>query len=309
MKNICIIGSLNVDLTVRIPRFHLPGETIQATSFSTYTGGKGGNQAVAAAKLGSSVLMVGKLGNDQNGEFYRQTLRSYRIDDQGVETIESVSSGTALIEVDQNGENRIAIVSGANALVNKEQIDRLLPAILQYDIFLFQLEIPMETVEYAANLLHEYGKCVVLDPAPAVTLSAELLGHIHYLTPNSTELALLSGMPTDTMSQTVLACRKLLAQGVQTVVAKLGEHGCMLVDNSHFIHIPGYCVNVVDTTAAGDSFNAGLATALARDESLENALRYANAVGALSTTGAGAQSVMPTHTQVMHLLHCQKPFM
>lgn len=298
MKKICVIGSLNVDLTIRVERFHLPGETITGTAFDTYTGGKGGNQAVAVARLGAEALMVGKLGDDANGAFYRGALSQSGVSTAYVETVPSVPSGVALIEVDGKGENRIIVVPGANGLVDKAQIDRLLPSLLTHDIFLMQLEIPLETVCYAAHVLHEAGKCIILDPAPVVPLPDSLLQNVDYITPNRIELSMLAGIDVAFGASDEEMAEALLRRGARAVIAKLGDKGCLYVDADDVIHAGGFMVPVVDTTAAGDSFNAALAVALAKGKATQEALRFANAAGALSVTGAGAQSAMPTLGQV-----------
>lgn len=297
MKKICVIGSLNVDLTIRMDRFHLPGETITGESFDTYAGGKGGNQAVAAAKLGATVLMVGKLGDDAYGAFYRDNLEQSGVLTALVETVPHTPSGIALIEVDGKGENRIIIVPGANALVDEDQIDRLLPSLLAYDIFLLQLEIPMDTVCYAAHILHKAGKCVILDPAPAVPLPDCLLEDVDYITPNVIELSLLASTGTVRETEEGMA-NTLLQRGARAVIAKLGDKGCLYVDEKSVVQVGGFAVPVVDTTAAGDSFNAALAVALAEGKEVASALRFANAAGALSVAAAGAQSAMPCHADV-----------
>ncbi len=302
MQPICVIGSLNVDLTVTLPRFHLPGETITGTAFNTYAGGKGGNQAVAAARLGAAVAMVGKLGNDGNGAFYRHTLQGHGVGLSGVLTAPEAPTGVALIEVDAAGENRIALVPGANALVDRAQIDSLGPLLQKHRIFLLQLEIPMDVTVYAADLLGSRGGTLLLDPAPAVPLPEGLYGHVDCLTPNETELALLSGLPAGSPEEAEQAARALLRRGAKAVLAKLGGKGCLYVDGERTLRAPGFQVDVVDTTAAGDSFNAGFAVALAMDWPLEEALRFANAVGALSTTGKGAQAAMPTMAQALAFL-------
>ncbi len=302
MRNICVIGSLNIDLTIRLPRFHLPGETITGDSFNTYIGGKGGNQAVAAALLGSNVLMVGSVGQDGYGDLYRKELHAKGIDDRCVESAPEVATGVALIEVDAKGDNRIAIAPGANALVDRKQIDRAIPILLNYDIFMFQLEIPLETVCYAVEQLHYQGKCVILDPAPAVALPDSLYRNVDFITPNAVELAMLTGMPVTDQKEAEAAGRCLLQRGAKAVVAKLGANGCLYIGKEETIHAPGFLVDVVDTTAAGDSFNAGLAVALAKGMDIQKSLKMANAAGALSTTGEGAQQAMPTMEKVLELL-------
>ena len=302
MKKICVIGSLNVDLSIRIPRFHMPGETITGSTFETFTGGKGGNQAVAAARLGFETLMVGKLGEDGNGKFYLNALLQNGVDTKFVAFVPGVASGVALIEVDDQGENRIAIVPGTNALVDIAMIDELLPQLLLCDIFLMQLEIPIETVCYAAKVLHEHGKTVILDPAPAIPLPESLFQAVDYLTPNQAELLLLTGMPVTSLEEAEAAAKTLLDKGTKAVIAKLGEAGSLYVSANEVVYVQGFSVNVVDTTAAGDSFNAGLAVGLAQQNLPRELLSFSNAVGALSTTASGAQQAMPTMEKVLHLL-------
>lgn len=302
MIRIGVIGSLNLDMTATVPRFHAPGETMLGTGFSTFIGGKGSNQSVAASRLGAEVLIVGKLGDDMNGKRYLEELRTRGIRTDAVEIAAGQPTGVALIEVDPSGENRIILILGANALVDEAQIDRHLRALSQCDTILLQLEVPLTTVEYAVRKLHEMGKRVILDPAPAMALSDAFLSHVDYITPNETELALLTGMSVETQAQILAAARKLLQRRVRTVVVKIGARGAMIVQPDGYEVIPGFKVRSVDTTAAGDSFNAGLGVALSEGLSLPEAVRFANAVGALSTTAMGAQAAMPSRSQVEELL-------
>ncbi len=302
MNKICVIGSLNIDLTVTMPRFHLPGETIFGTDFKTYTGGKGGNQAVAAAKLGADVLMVGCLGDDSNAEIYRKLMEELQIKDC-VKTVPGVPSGVALIEVDSKGENRIIVISGANMAVDKDWIDANWHVISEYDVFLFQLEIPMDTICYAAEKLHAAGKTVILDPAPAAPLSDELIRSLDYIIPNETELSMLSGCGTELESEIEAGARKLLERGCKNVIVKMGARGAMSVNAERTKMMHGFKVKAIDTTAAGDSFNAGFGYALASGKTIEDAISFANAVGALSTTAVGAQGAMPTAEQVAQFMN------
>lgn len=302
MKRICVIGSLNVDLTIRVPRFHLPGESILGTDFATYTGGKGGNQAIAAARLGADVMIVGCLGDDQNGALYRKTFADARVDTRGLRIDPQAASGVALIEVDPSGENRIVVAPGANMRLDREWIDRLFPLLLERDFFLFQLEIAADVTAYALEKLSAAGKTVILDPAPAQPLPETMLARAAYVTPNETELSILTGMPARTETEVQKAAERLRALGVQTVLAKRGRHGAMIVTASGAETIPGFAVHAVDTTAAGDSFNAGFAVALAKGMPARDAVRFANAVGALSTTAHGAQGAMPTLAQAESLI-------
>ena len=296
MKNskICVVGSLNVDLTVSLERFHQPGETITGTDFATFTGGKGGNQAVAAARLGGDVYMVGCVGCDANGDMYLDTLKKEGIRTDFVERTDEVSTGVALIEVDKTGENRIAVVPGANHAVTTDMISRSLQAITDSGVMLLQLETPIESVTHAAAIAKRNKLKVILDPAPARPLSDALLYLCDYITPNETELAILTGLPVETDEDALIACSKLIKRGVGAVLHKRGAKGALLVTKQGARVFPGYKVDAVDTTAAGDSFNAGFAVGLAMDLPVDDAVRLANAAGALSTTAMGAQAAMPS---------------
>ena len=301
MKKICVIGSLNIDLTATLPRFHEPGETIFGTDFKTYTGGKGGNQAVAAAKLGADTAMVGCLGDDANGGIYRDLMKELHIEDC-VETAPGLSSGVALIEVDAKGENRIIVISGANMALTREMIDDCWEKIADRDIFLLQLEIPLDTNAYVVEKLHAAGKTIILDPAPAAPLPEEILTKVDFIIPNETELALLSGCRTETEEEIEAGARVLLERGCKNVIVKMGSRGAMLVNADGVDLKEGFKVSAVDTTAAGDSFNAGFSVALASGKTVSEAITFANAVGALSTTAVGAQGAMPSLRQVEDML-------
>ncbi|MEA5016161.1 MAG: ribokinase [Candidatus Limiplasma sp.] len=303
MKLIGVLGSLNVDLTATVPRFQGPGETITGTGFYTFTGGKGGNQAVASAKLGMPTMMVGKVGADQNGELYRQTMLELGIEQHTVQTVDHVATGAAMIEVDVSGENRIVVVPGANHAVDRKQVDQLMHELLSCDVILMQLEIPMDTVEYAAQKLHAEGKMVILNPAPAQPLSDRLLRACTYVIPNETELHILSGMEMATDNQIKAAAQTLLDKGARSVVVTLGNRGAMLVTPRTSTLVPGFEVRAIDTTGAGDAFAAAFAIALTERKSPVEAIRFANAAAAISTTAMGAQSAMPSREQVQELLN------
>lgn len=307
MKKICVIGSLNTDLTVRLPAFHAPGETVIGDSFATYPGGKGGNQAVAAARLGAPVAMVGKLGDDPYGRLYRSVLAENHIDAAGVEVAAGLPSGIAFIEVNHAGENRIIVVPGANSAVDCAQIDRLWPFLLGQDIFLFQLEIPLDTITYAAARLRAAGKTILLDPAPApaAALPDALLAAVDYLLPNASELACLGRLHGLASDAPIAIAQALMAAGVGAVIAKRGKEGAILITPEDAARVPSYPVRAVDTTAAGDSFAAGFAASLAEGKTPLEAVRFANAVGALSTLGHGAQSAMPSMAEAMAFLQSQ----
>ncbi len=302
MKKLCVIGSLNTDLVTVIDRFPRPGETLEGKDFATYPGGKGANQAVALGKLGADVQMLGKLGDDLYGRQYLKVLEKAGVGSLGIEIENATASGIAVIEVEVSGENRIIIIPGANGKVDRGFIDNRLGIIKECDIFLLQLEIPLETVCHTVKLLKDHGKIVILDPAPARELPEEVFKGLDYITPNETELEILTGRQIKNESELRAAAESLLDKGVGTVIAKAGKRGAYLIDRNNFIHSPAYDVKVVDTTAAGDSFNAGFAYALSNGMGLKECGAYANAVASLSTSGKGAQGAMPGIAQVMALM-------
>ncbi|MDI6617811.1 MAG: ribokinase [Clostridiales bacterium] len=294
MKKICVIGSLNMDLVASVERFPEPGETITGKSFNTFPGGKGANQAVAAGRLGADVSMVGKVGDDLYGDMYLKVLKENNVKSHGVGIENGISTGIAVIEVESTSENNIVIIPGANGKVDVSFIDSKWDVICNCDIFLFQLEIPIDTVLYTLKKLKQFGKTTILDPAPARALPEEIFEYIDYITPNETEIEILTKMKIDSEAALKNAAGMLLKRGVKTVIAKMGKKGACIISNEMFEHIPGFRVDAVDTTAAGDSFNAGFAYALSNGNSLKDCVRFANAVGALSTTAMGAQGAMPS---------------
>lgn len=298
MKKICIIGSINMDLTVLVNMFPKPGETISGVSFGNYPGGKGANQAVAIGRLGGEVMLFGKIGSDVYGSQYLQNLKENLVKDSGVSIETKASTGIALIEVDSLGENKIVVIPGANALVDIEFIDNYYEAICECEIFLFQLEIPIATVLYAIKRLKEDKKIIILDPAPAQLLPDEIYSYIDFITPNETEIEILTGSVIKSKAEIKSAAKLLLEKGVGTVIVKAGKGGAYIVNNECLTHVNGFKVNAIDTTAAGDSFNGGFAYSLAYDNTVEMSVRFANAVAAISTTSIGAQGAMPTLEQV-----------
>ncbi|NSW92659.1 MAG: ribokinase [Firmicutes bacterium] len=305
MKSICVVGSLNMDLVATVERFPRPGETVTGKEFGTYTGGKGANQAVASGRLGANVRMVGKVGDDFYGKKYLEVLKNNGVKIDGIDIEPGTSTGVAVIEVDSSGANHIVVIPGANGKVDTEFINRKLNYILESDIFLFQLEIPLETVVFCMKkvqetqkTLRQNKKIIILDPAPAVPLEDEVLEYVDYITPNETEIEVLTGGKIDTEEDIKKASFKLLDRGVKTVIAKAGEKGAFIVERERFVHVPAPKVNVVDTTAAGDSFNAGLAFALSQNRELVDCVKFANIVASLAVTAKGAQEAMPNMEQV-----------
>jgi ribokinase len=324
-----VIGSINMDLVSQIDRFPDPGETRTGKEFGTFPGGKGANQAVALARLGASVSMVGKVGDDVFGKRYREIFDAEGIDHGAVSTQEG-SNGVAAIQVNDAGENIIIYTPGANRTVDPAYLDSVRSSLPGGEnqagggnpgagsgspgarggdpgagFFLFQLELPLETVGRGLEICREAGGTSILDPAPAQELPASVLGLVDIITPNQGEAKLLTGVEVTDEDTARRAAEKLRDQGVGSVVVKAGAEGAYVLADGDFTHVPGFKVEVADTTAAGDSFNAGLAFALGRGDSVVDAVRFACAVGALSTTAVGAQSGMPELPAVEELMNEQ----
>ena len=295
---VVVIGSLNMDLVTRAPRLPRGGETLIGQSFATVSGGKGANQAVAAARLGAQVSMVGCVGNDAYGEALREALLAEQIDCQAVSTVED-SSGVALIVVDDNSQNAIVIVAGANGALTPEVIDRFDAVLQAADVIICQLEVPDATVGHALKRGRELGKTVILNPAPASRpLPADWNAAIDYLIPNESEASALSGLPVDSLSTAETAAARLIAMGAGKVIITLGSQGSLFADGQRFEHFPAAKVKAVDTTAAGDTFVGGFAAALAAGKSEADAIRFGQVAAALSVTRAGAQPSIPTLSDV-----------
>lgn len=300
-KPIVVVGSINIDLVAKAERIPVTGETVSGTEFQTHSGGKGANQAVAVARLGYPVGMIGRLGNDVFGTELREHLQNAGIDLSAVQTTEG-SSGVAVIIVSPSGDNIIVPTPGANAVLSPADIDANLDMIRAAGLVLTQLEIPLETVEHLANVCAREGIPLMLDPAPARALPAAILTRTRWFTPNETEAAVYSG--NDLFDSSGSMARKLLAKGPQAIVLKLGARGVYLADrNGLDQQIDAYPVRAVDTTAAGDAFNGAFAAALMLGETPAESARFAAAAAAISVTRPGAQPSMPTMAEVQKLLH------
>jgi ribokinase len=293
------VGSLNMDLVTRAPRLPRAGETLAGQSFVTVPGGKGANQAVAAARLGASVAMIGCVGDDAYGEQLRSALLAEGIDCEAVTAIAGESTGVALIVVDDNSQNAIVIVAGGNGHVTSNVVDGFDALLSQAEVIICQLEVPMATVGHVLKRGRELGKTVILNPAPASgPLPAEWYAWIDYLIPNESEATALTGLPVDSVATADAAASALLASGVGKVIVTLGEHGALFANKASSQHFPAPKVKPVDTTAAGDTFVGGFAAALADGKPESEAIRFGQIAAALSVTRAGAQPSIPTFNDV-----------
>lgn len=299
-KKIFVVGSLNIDLVMRMDRLPRAGETVAGSDLALYPGGKGANQACAAGLLGGRAAMVGQVGGDPFGGHLLASLGEAGVDTSGV-GCSSRATGAAYISVLPNGENAIVISPGANATLSPEVALSRLGALEAGDLLLAQLEVPLETVEAVLEYAARRGAITILDPAPARPLPPSLLRNVAYLTPNQSEAALLLGNPgmeIDGFESAREAARGLLALGPESAVLKLGSQGCFVNAAGFQEGVPGFAVDAVDTTAAGDTFNGAFAVALAEGMSVADAAVFANAAGALSVTRPGAQSSIPRRDEV-----------
>lgn len=295
-SEIVVVGSLNADLVTRLERFPAPGETVTALDFAVHPGGKGANQAFAAARLGGKVAMLGCVGRDLHGERLTESLRGAGVDVSLVVHDPEAPTGMALITLDASGENQIVVVPGANARLTPELVQAHEGRIAGAAVVLLQLEVPLPVVETTARIARGGGAVVILDPAPAQPLPASLLRCVDFLTPNQSELQTLTGRAV--VSQADQAARSLADGSPLRVVVKMGDVGALLVDASRQSFWPALRVKAVDATGAGDAFNAALAVALAEGRPLPDAGRLAVGAGALCVTRAGAQPSMPTRQEV-----------
>ena len=302
MTHIVVVGSLNMDLVVRTAHLPMPGETILGDDFRTIPGGKGANQAVAAARLGARVSMVGRIGEDAFGRALVQNLSEEGVDVTHIAVDEDAATGIAMITVDESGQNTIVVASGANMRLTTAQVVAALEALAPFDVLVMQLESPIECVLAAAVWAHKAGARVILNPAPAQPLPQELFHVIDVLIPNESETQLLTGMTVATIAQAEDAARALLSRGAGAVVLTLGAQGALVVDKDvQALHLRPHSVEAVDATAAGDAFVAGLAVGLGEKLPLAEAARLGNAAGALAVTRMGAQPAMPTRQEVQAL--------
>jgi ribokinase len=301
---IVVFGSINIDLVTYSQNLPRPGETLHGERYSINLGGKGCNQAAAVARLGGDVQLVGRIGSDDFGGSASALLKENGVPTKHITIDPEVNTGLAVIGVDKNGENCITVLGGANMAVTAEDVLRNRDLFYKADLLLLQMEIPLEPAMIAADLVREGGGLVIFDPAPAPRdgLTAKILERVDIITPNETEMELLTGLYPASTKKTKQAAKVLLDQGVQSVIVKLGAKGSCYCAPGKVVPIPPYQVESIDTVAAGDCFNGGLAYGLSQGLEMIEAVQFASACGALSTTREGASSSAPTLDQVKLLM-------
>ena len=295
MKKIVVVGSSNTDLIIKVSEIPRPGETLLGGEFMTFPGGKGANQAVAAARAGGDIIFIASVGDDSYGE---EAIKGYKLDNINTENIKicnGVPSGIALITISDSGENAITVASGANALLLPADLEEIEEPFHEADYMLIQLETPLETVQKAVQLCADLDTRVILNPAPAAELPDEILEKVSIITPNETEAERLTGITVKDVPTAAKAAESLHSRGIETVIITMGAMGAYLSDRAGGIRklVPGFSVQAVDTTAAGDVFNGQLAVSLAEGKQLERAIVIAHAAAALSVQKLGAQSSIP----------------
>jgi ribokinase len=304
--NVLIVGSINMDLVVRSPHMPAPGETVLGGEFVTNPGGKGANQAVAAARLGANCKFIGRIGDDPFGEALLENLKKEGVDCAELLRTPSVATGVAIIIVDSQGENSIVVASGANFRLTPDDVFSRAAAFEWADAVLLQLELPLPTVRAACELAERHKCLTVLDPAPASKQLSDRLCHVDIITPNVSEAELITGTRTGEERADKNIALDLIARGAKAAVLKLGPRGSMVVTaEGEIARVPPYKVDVVDTTGAGDAFTAAMGVAATRGMDLAAAAKFANAAGALACTRLGAQAAMPTEAEVLMLMQDQ----
>ena len=296
---IVVIGSCNTDMVVKANRLPVPGETILGGTFYMNPGGKGANQAIAAARLGAEVTFISKIGYDLFGLQALEIYRSEKINTEYILTDQKSPSGVALISVDSFGENSIIVAPGASRSLSIEDINKAEEKIKEADIILMQLEIPIDTVEYAATIACKYGKKVILNPAPASSLSNSFLRNVHTILPNRIEAEMLSGIKVMNIESAHRAAQAIGEKGIENVVITLGKDGAYVKEKDEYTMIPAKEVETIDTTGAGDVFCGAFSVCLSEGHSLAKSVKFANAAAAIAVTRIGAQSAIPYKREVV----------
>lgn len=302
MQKLTVLGSINADHVIQVPHFPQPGETLSGQNYHIVYGGKGANQAVAAARLGAKVDFIACIGEDKIGLEMKQAFQKDGINTDSIATIQGETTGIAMIQVADSGENSIVISAGANAHLTTDIVDKFKQKILDADALLMQLETPLDAIIYATKIAKQAGKHTVLNPAPAKALPDELLAQLTMITPNETEAEVLTGVKVVDEQSAAQAAAVFHQKGVAIVLITLGAKGVFISHNALQKIIPGFRVQAKDTTAAGDTFNGALVTALLEQKSLEEAIQFAHAAAAISVTRFGAQTSIPNRQETLDFL-------
>lgn len=302
MHKLTVLGSINADHVIQVPHFPQPGETLSGQNYHIVYGGKGANQAVAAARLGAKVDFIACIGEDKIGLEMKQAFQKDGINTDSIATIQGETTGIAMIQVADSGENSIVISAGANAHLTTDIVDKFKQKILDTDALLMQLETPLDAIIYATKIAKQAGKHTVLNPAPAKALPDELLAQLTMITPNETEAEVLTGIKVVDEQSAAQAAAVFHQKGVAIVLITLGAKGVFISHNALQKIIPGFRVQAKDTTAAGDTFNGALVTALLEQKSQEEAIQFAHAAAAISVTRFGAQTSIPSRQETLDFL-------
>ena len=297
MSKITVIGSFVMDNVAKMVKFPQAGETILGESLELFPGGKGINQCVSVARLGGDVEMVGMLGKDGNGDVFRKIMKEDGIKAENVFSCDKPTA-VAQVQINADGQNRICVIPSANFEFGFDELDKVDSVIKNTELVILQLELRLDVTKEIIRRAHGYGVKVLLNPAPAVKLEKEILGMADFITPNETELSILTGLPTETDEEVIVAAKELLSYGTKTIIATLGSRGALIATNENIEIVSGYKVKAVDTVAAGDSFNGAFAVALTEGKTLQEAVKFANAMGALTVTEKGAIPSLHTRAQV-----------
>lgn len=297
MAKITVVGSFVMDNVAKMKKFPEAGETILGESIELFPGGKGANQCVSIARLGGDVEMIGMLGKDGNGKVFRDILAAEGIESKNVFSCEKPTA-IAQVQINEAGQNRICVIPSANYEFSMAELEKIDDVLKNTELLVLQLELRLDVTKELIRRAYKYGIKILLNPAPAVPLEEEILSKVDYLTPNETELSILTGLPTDTDEELIAAAKKLISYGTKTVVATIGSRGALIATKEGVEIVGGYKVKAVDTVAAGDSFNGALAVALTQGKTLKEGVNFANAMGALTVTKKGAIPSLHTLEEV-----------
>ena len=297
MSKITVIGSFVMDNVAKMVKFPQAGETILGESLELFPGGKGINQCVSVARLGGDVEMVGMLGKDGNADVFRRIMKEDGIKADNVFSCDKPTA-VAQVQINSEGQNRICVIPSANFEFGFDELDKVDSVIKDTELVILQLELRLDVTKEIIRRAHGYGVKVLLNPAPAVKLEKEILGMVDYITPNETELSILTGLPTETDEEVIVAAKELLSYGTKTIISTLGSRGALIATKESVEIVAGYKDKAIDTVAAGDSFNGAFAVAIMEGKTLQEAVKFANAMGALTVTEKGAIPSLHTRAQV-----------